>query len=237
MAWALNKHLFGTGIDRPYLWSKSKNNQLDYLLFQVESIVFQKWFDHSHEIDEYGQIMLHHIHSDSLSYKRGQSKNNKKSIIISSNPDLCIQIETQLFCSIRIRIQHYSSIRIRTRLLAQSGSRHRKNFVHNFSEFFFFKFSPFTRYLLFLAFGSGFRIRNNQSLNPDPIRIQIHYPDFITSTQCCGSGMFYPGYGSRIRGVKKHRIPDPDPQHWFYPYRFLSDGNLEDSRLHGQKSN
>jgi hypothetical protein len=35
------------------------------------------------------------------------------------------------------------------------------------------------------------------------------------STQCCGSGMFYPGsltFSSRIRipdpGVKKHRIPD-----------------------------
>jgi hypothetical protein len=24
----------------------------------------------------------------------------------------------------------------------------------------------------------------------------------------------HPGSGSRIQGVKKHRIPDPDPQHW-----------------------
>jgi hypothetical protein len=44
---------------------------------------------------------------------------------------------------------------------------------------------------------------------------------FVVSAQCCGSGMFYPGSrsdhwsipdpdpGSRIRGVKKHRIPDP----------------------------
>jgi hypothetical protein len=44
---------------------------------------------------------------------------------------------------------------------------------------------------------------------------------WITVSQCCGSGMFYPGSririrpllhsgsGSRIRGVKKHRIPDP----------------------------
>jgi hypothetical protein len=35
----------------------------------------------------------------------------------------------------------------------------------------------------------------------------------IYSMQCCGSGMVYPGSGSRIRipdpGGKKHRIPDP----------------------------
>jgi hypothetical protein len=43
----------------------------------------------------------------------------------------------------------------------------------------------------------------------------------IVDLQCCGSGMFYPGSGSdhcsipdpdpgsRIRGVKKHWIPDP----------------------------
>jgi hypothetical protein len=24
----------------------------------------------------------------------------------------------------------------------------------------------------------------------------------------------HPGSGSRIQGIKKHRIPDPDPQHW-----------------------
>jgi hypothetical protein len=25
----------------------------------------------------------------------------------------------------------------------------------------------------------------------------------------------HPGSGSWIQGVKKHQIPDPDPQHWF----------------------
>jgi hypothetical protein len=25
----------------------------------------------------------------------------------------------------------------------------------------------------------------------------------------------HPGSGSRIQGVKKQRIPDPDPQHWY----------------------
>jgi hypothetical protein len=27
----------------------------------------------------------------------------------------------------------------------------------------------------------------------------------------------HPGSGSRIQGVKKHRIPDPDPQHCWRP--------------------
>jgi hypothetical protein len=35
-----------------------------------------------------------------------------------------------------------------------------------------------------------------------------------------GSGIRDPGKtysGSRIRGSKRHRIPDPDPQHWVPP--------------------
>jgi hypothetical protein len=34
-----------------------------------------------------------------------------------------------------------------------------------------------------------------------------------------GSGIWkkpIPDPGSRIRGAKRYRIPDPDPQHWYY---------------------
>ncbi len=40
---------------------------------------------------------------------------------------------------------------------------------------------------------------------------------------------FYP---SRIQGSKRHRITDPDPEHWIYPtYIFLRD-NFADSKIH-----
>jgi hypothetical protein len=60
------------------------------------------------------------------------------------------------------------------------------------------------------------------------IKRHLYVDRHILLNQCCGSGMFYPGSGSdhcsipdpdptiapsRIRGVKKNRIPDPDPQH------------------------
>ncbi len=34
--------------------------------------------------------------------------------------------------------------------------------------------------------------------------------------------------GSRVQGSKRHRIPDPDPQHWFFSHRT----NIGDSILH-----
>jgi hypothetical protein len=41
-----------------------------------------------------------------------------------------------------------------------------------------------------------------------------------------GSAFFHPGSGIRIQGSKKHRIPDPDPQHWNFSH-FLRQGLLE----------
>jgi hypothetical protein len=35
----------------------------------------------------------------------------------------------------------------------------------------------------------------------------------------------HPGSGSRIPGVKKHRIPDPDPQHWSTMTSWQNDKN------------
>jgi hypothetical protein len=75
---------------------------------------------------------------------------------------------------------------------------------------------------------SGFEIwiqmKEKKQEKKSSIRLRILFT-FITERQCCGSGMFYPvsririlpllypGCGSRIGGVKKHRIPDADPQH------------------------
>jgi hypothetical protein len=53
---------------------------------------------------------------------------------------------------------------------------------------------------VFLICESGFKIHLLKNLLGCSYRIPV--PDFFS----------YPG--SRIQGSKKHRIPDPDPQHW-----------------------
>ncbi len=43
---------------------------------------------------------------------------------------------------------------------------------------------------------------------------------------------FHPGSGSRIQGSNKHRIPNPDPQHWyFYCYYIYCRVNAESAHI------
>jgi hypothetical protein len=45
-------------------------------------------------------------------------------------------------------------------------------------------------------------------------KLSKYYPDVYPGSRIL---IFYP---SRIQGSKRHRMPDPDPQHWEYVYLF-----------------
>jgi hypothetical protein len=108
---------------------------------------------------------------------------------------------------------------------------------------------PVYRYPRFLCSGTGTvhcGLRNTKVLVPPGKNLAcslicIPVSSFLIANakflfslgQCCGSGMFYPGSririrpllhpgsGSRIRGVKKHRIPDPGSDLFFYKFCLL----------------
>ncbi len=97
------------------------------------------------------------------------------------------------------------------------------------------QFSQDQRFLLFL---SVLRIRDVYSGSRILIftqRIIEVFTQIITvslSSQKYGFGIRDPEItysGSRIQGSKRHRIPDPDPQHWFLyswkPYLILKNGS------------
>ena len=47
--------------------------QLMKIFLQVQSLILKKRFDHSHEVDEDGEVMLDHINSDALSNEGTES--------------------------------------------------------------------------------------------------------------------------------------------------------------------
>ncbi len=62
--------------------------------------------------------------------------------------------------------------------------------------------------------------KNCWSFYPKNFQYALKYMDSGSGIRDPGSGIRkkpIPNPGSRIPGSKRHRIPDPDPQHWLWP--------------------
>jgi hypothetical protein len=57
-------------------------------------------------------------------------------------------------------------------------------------------------------------LKRYYNMDSEDIVRKFHQKGVRSGIRDPGSGKIHPGSGSRIQEVKKHRIPDPDPQHW-----------------------
>ena len=53
---------------------KQDHDQYDCsLLLQVEGLVLQQRLDHPHQVDQDGEVVLHHVHTNSFRYEGAQT--------------------------------------------------------------------------------------------------------------------------------------------------------------------